>query len=276
MINRTTAIQRQFNRSADGSYDVHADVQRMMAVQLAKSLIERLGKRNTDGLKLLEVGCGTGALTEMLANQWPRASITALDIAPAMIKAAKQRNIASQSADLRFIQADVETWASGVSSDSFDLIVSSACFQWLSHPRQTLNHLRQILRPGGLLVFTTFGPETFRELHQAFEVVYLANGMKPQRHGLSFLSASQWNNVLLEAGFSNIHCQQETQMETYATPRAFLQSVKAMGASTSEANKIDGLSARRLFANMYKEYEERYSTQGGVVSTYELLLIEAE
>ncbi|CAI6087667.1 malonyl-ACP O-methyltransferase BioC [Cohnella sp. JJ-181] len=275
MNNRTTAIQRQFNRSAEGSYDVHANVQRTMAAQVVKSLIDWFSKRNVDGLEMLEVGCGTGTLTEMLVRHWPRANISALDIAPAMIKAAEKRVNSIQSADLRFVHADVERWAVEAPSDSFDLIVSSACFQWLSQPKQTLGHLRRILLPGGLLVFTTFGPATFRELHQAFNEVYFANGMEPQRHGLSFLSPFQWKNILMEAGFSHIQCQQATQKETYDTPRAFLQSVKAMGASTSEAVKIGGLSSRRLFTDMYKEYEEKHSIQGGVTATYELLLIEA-
>jgi malonyl-CoA O-methyltransferase len=275
MNNRTTAIRRQFNRSAVGLYDIHAHVQRSMAAQLVKSLMGWFRTRNADPLKMLEIGCGTGTLTELLLNQWPQASITALDIAPTMIKVAEQRVQSSHSADLRFIQADVEIWAAEAPSDSFDLIVSSACFQWLTHPRQTLSHLRRTLRPGGLLVFTTFGPETFRELHQSFDEVYYANKMEPQRHGLSVLSPDQWKDVLIEAGFSVIHSKQEIHKETYASPRDFLQSVKAMGASASEATKREGLGSRRLFTEMYKIYEEKYSIQGGVIATYELLLIEA-
>lgn len=276
MNNRTTAVQRQFNQSAEGSYDIHADVQRTMAAQLVKSLIKWPNKGNAAELKILEIGCGTGNLTELLLNQWPDASITALDIAPAMIKAAEQRFKSNKSADIHFLQADVEMWAAEASLDSFDLIVSNACFQWLSHPRQTLCHLKRILRKKGSLVFTTFGPETFYELHQAFTEVYYANGMEPQRHGLSVLSPNQWRAALKEAGFSSIYSQQEILKETYASPKDFLQSVKAMGASTSEAIQLGGLSYRRLFTEMYKVYEEKFSNQNGVEATYEVLLFEAE
>jgi malonyl-CoA O-methyltransferase len=274
MNSRITGIRRQFNRSAEGSYDIHADVQRLMADRLAKSILGWKSKSHADELNILEIGCGTGNLTEILVNQWPAASITALDIAPAMITVAEQR--INSNSNTRFLHADVEAWASEAPTDSFDLIVSNACFQWLSHPWQTLKHMQRILRTGGLLVFTTFGPDTFRELHQAFDGVYRSNGMEPQRHGLSFLSTAQWNNVLREAGFSNIQCKQDIQKETYISPRDFLLSVKAMGASTSEATTISGLSSRRLFTDMYKEYEDKHSIQGGVVATYELLFIEAE
>ncbi|WP_336774457.1 malonyl-ACP O-methyltransferase BioC [Paenibacillus sp. MMO-58] len=276
MNNRKTAVQRQFNRSAEGSYDIHAEVQRTMAAELAESIIKRNSRGKETEPKMLEIGCGTGQFTELLLNQWPHVSITALDLAPAMINTAEQRFKSRQSANIRFLQADVEIWVVEAPSDSYDLIVSNACFQWLSHPRQTISHLKRLLRKGGSLVFTTFGPNTFHELHQAFDEVYHANGMEPQRHGLSVLSPNQWEEMLMEAGFSTIYCQQETQKETYASPRDFLQTIKLMGASSSEAIQFDGLSPRKLFNEMYKVYEEKFSMKDGIVATYELLLIKAE
>lgn len=285
MSGRITDIERQFNRSSAGSYDVHANVQRIMAEQLAKSLITWKGEGILEASNILEIGCGTGTLTGILVNEWSKASITALDIAPGMIKVAEQRvrsgtasHLAisnSQPDRLRFIHADVERWSADAHEASFDLIVSNACFQWLSFPRQTLRHLRRMLRPGGLLVFTTFGPETFYELHQSFNEVYRASGMEPQRHGLSFQSDAQWENTLKEAGFSSIPKERLIQKETYASVRDFLLSVKAMGASTSEAAATPGLSSRRLFAGMYKEYEDKFSIEGGIAATYDLLLIQA-
>ncbi|NQX60592.1 malonyl-ACP O-methyltransferase BioC [Paenibacillus qinlingensis] len=282
MSSRISNIRRQFNRSAN-SYDAHAHVQRIMSDRLADSFIRWENKGNVAGLNILEIGCGTGTLTEFLVNRWPGASITALDIAPEMIKLAEQRVFSAEanligeitSDRLRFLHADVEMWAPDAPMASFDLIVSNACFQWLSNPRQTLAHVRRLLRPGGMLIFTTFGPDTFYEMHKAFNEVYRASGLEPQRHGLSFLSTNEWYNLLKESGFSSIHSECSIQREKYASVREFLLSVKAMGASTSEAASIRGLSLRRLFSNMYKEYEDKFSLQGGVVATYDLLLLQA-
>jgi malonyl-CoA O-methyltransferase len=282
MNTRTSAIRRQFNRSSKGLYDQHAHVQRSMADRLALSLRDV----HADEFNILEIGCGTGALTEILLNTWSSSvSITALDIAPEMIKEAEQRvrsrgwnevdSLNGLSSRLCFHVGDVESWVDDAASASFDLIVSNACFQWLNHPRKTLGHLRRIIRPGGRLMFTTFGPNTFQELHKSFQEVYRASGLEPQRHGLTFQSRAQWKDWLIEAGFSRIQDEHSIHKEMYASVREFLYSVKAMGASTSEAIAWHGLSTRRLFAKMYEEYEEKFGIQGGVIASYELLMFGA-
>ncbi|OAX45039.1 Malonyl-acyl-carrier protein O-methyltransferase [Paenibacillus sp. AD87] len=281
-MGRSSAVQRQFNRSAT-SYDAHAHIQRSMADQLARSLADCKNKGFISDPSILEIGCGTGALTQILVNEWPSANITAIDIAPEMIEVASKRfrsaehpGTANCTADrLRFLQADIEMWAVNATECSVDIIVSNACFQWLNSPQETLGHLRRMLRPGGLLIFTTFGPDTFREMHEAFDEVYRANGMESQRHGLSFHSPAQWEIMLQESGYSSFHCERSIHTEKYTSARDFLYSVKGMGASTTEAATIPGYSLRRLFTNMYKEYEDKFSTQGGVTATYDLLFIQS-
>ncbi|MEC0183743.1 malonyl-ACP O-methyltransferase BioC [Paenibacillus peoriae] len=287
MTNRKAAIARQFNRSAAGLYDTHAHVQRTMADMLAEFLMQQANADDSSKHGILEIGCGTGNLTEILVNRWLHSSITALDIAPAMLLAAEQRVLSTAnpaipvgsndrpSSDIHFLLADVEMWAANAPASSFDLIVSSACFQWLSQPQQTLNYLYRLLRPGGILAFATFGPRTFHELHTAFEEVYRAKGMVPQRHGLSFQSAKQWKDSLTTAGFSDIQYKCKLFTEEYASPRDFLLSVKSLGASTSEAVISHSLGSRRLFTSLYKEYEDRFSTPKGVAATYDIVLIQA-
>lgn len=271
-------IERQFNRSSAGSYDQHANVQRMMAEQLAAALKGLRGTRENAPIRsILEIGCGTGVVTSHIVDTWPAATITALDIAPGMLRAAEQRMRCSQPADreIHFIHADVEKWSAAVPAASFDLIVSGACFQWLQQPKQTLEQLRRLLRPGGVLVFTTFGPATFYELHESFVATYREHGRQPQRHGLTFQSIAGWSEMLVDSGFTHIQEDGLLQVETYPTPRDFLHAVKAMGASTSEAAVAPGVSTRRLFAGMYNVYESKFSVVGGVAATYELLMMQA-
>lgn len=269
----SSLIQRRFNRSAAaGLYDTHARVQLVMAEWLARTI-----DRASDRLDILEIGCGTGVLTELLAQQFPHSSITALDIAPAMLEAADQRLFKSNPngrPSVHWVQADIEAWVANVFPATFDLIVSSACLQWLSRPGETLRSLKQLLRPGGRFVFTTFGESTFRELHQSFDDAYRLQGKVPQKHGLKLHSIEQWQTWLIEGGFSEIQCQQSIQVQGYATVSEFLHSVKSVGASASEANAARRLS-RRLLHDMYTLYEEKFRMGNGIAATYELLLMQA-
>lgn len=283
MVSRKTSIERQFNHSAAGLYDANAHVQSIMADKLAKSVLKSVLRRTSEGdsnrPNILEIGCGTGNLTEILVKEWPSSSITALDVAPAMILAAEQRvrshYFSSSNQPVNFLLEDIEIWAADAPASSFDLIVSNACFQWLSHPKQTLEHLRKLLRTEGLLTFATFGPDTFRELHASFDEVYRAEGVVPERHGLSFQSVDEWNDLLRKAGFSSIQNERVLHTKEYASARDFLLSVKALGASTSEATTSSSIGLRRLFTNMYKEYEDKFSTPNGVFATYDVLFIQA-
>ncbi|EXX89503.1 malonyl-CoA O-methyltransferase [Paenibacillus darwinianus] len=279
MASKSDRIRLQFNRSAAGSYDKHAHVQHIMAEWLIGSVIKQKQESLPDGIDILEIGCGTGFLTELAVRHYFCSSILALDIAPAMLDAAEQRigsitDSTGSRSRVRFLQADVEIWAAAAPSASFDLIVSSACFQWLNHPGETLIHLRRLLRPGGLLMFTTFGQDTFCELHEAFDEVYQAEGLEPRRHGLPLLSKEDWQALLLKGGFASVRVEQSVKLQIYSSVSDFLHSVKGVGASTSEADTARGLS-RRLITAMFKTYQEKFSVPGGIVATYDLLLLEA-
>ncbi|MFD0586516.1 methyltransferase domain-containing protein [Paenibacillus sp. GCM10027627] len=225
---------------------------------------------------ILEIGCGTGALTERLIRKWPDATVLSLDLSSNMLHAAERRISGTfQGAAVRFLQADVEKWSVDASPAVFDLIVSSACFQWLHDAGKTLKHLRKLLKPSGRLAFATFGPDTFRELHQAFGDAYLAQGLKPQRHGLTFCSATEWQRLLAAGGYERFQLLQELMTEQYASPRKLLHSIKGMGASTTEAGMVEGLSLRRLFEDMYGAYDDKFRLGDGVAATYEAIYIQA-
>lgn len=275
-INRSD-VERRFDRSAgSGSYDALASVQRFMVEKLVESIAGWTNENSAKPIRILEIGCGTGALTERLVQMRAGAHLTAIDLSSEMIQAAKRRLTANASCDARFLHADVEQWAALAEPGSYDLVVSSACFQWLRHPGQTMASLRRLLRPNGLLAFTTFGTRTFYELHESFDDAYLSSGKEPQRHGLSFQSLADWRRLLQEAGFVGIREERVIRTEKYRSVSDFLHSVKALGASASEAASSRGLGSRSLFAGMYRAYNEKFGMDGGVAATYDLLLLHAD
>jgi len=150
-------IEQNFSRHA-GSYDKYATVQLRVAHDL-------LGSFSLHGLKaILELGCGTGNYTLLLADKFKEASIVALDISQAMLIQARKKITGHH---IEFIQADAAEFRT---QQHFDLITSNACLQWVGDLNLILSNYRRMLKPGGTITFSTFGSRTFCELDQAISL----------------------------------------------------------------------------------------------------------
>ena len=114
-------------------------------------------------IRILELGCGTGYVTEQLSNLFPKAHITAIDFAESMIAVAKTRqnvkNVMFYCEDIERLQLE----------ETYDVIISNATFQWLNDLKQVIRNLFHHLSIDGILLFSTFGQETFQELHTSFQ-----------------------------------------------------------------------------------------------------------
>src|SRR5699024_1044531 len=155
-------LERRFSKRAD-TYDEFATVQKKMANKLLSLLQKELS--NEQPLRILEIGSGTGYVTKALLAKFPKANIIAIELAEGMIAKAKQ-HISSQR--VQFICADIESYSL---QETYDVVISNTCFQWLNEPQKTLQRLRQNLKPNGMLLFSTFGINTFQELHRAHATV---------------------------------------------------------------------------------------------------------
>ncbi|WP_068792307.1 malonyl-ACP O-methyltransferase BioC [Brevibacillus laterosporus] len=266
-------IQQRFNRKAS-SYNQHAIVQKQMADQLLQSFQSEFSFSQA-----LEIGCGTGYLTQkMLAHSPSLRSYTALDLADKMLRQTEQTIRDSQQfmipTALQFICADIEEWAKTAPESSHDLILSNACFQWLHYPQKTLSFLHRILQPEGHLLFSTFGPLTFHELHESYAATYANLGEKARRHILRFESCSAWTSFLKNAGFQNIKVHAYSITLYYSTVLDFLRSIKEIGATVS--SPTHGLGDRRFLIPMMNYYKDTFQKDQGIPATYEIFLFTAQ
>jgi malonyl-CoA O-methyltransferase len=255
-------VARRFDRHAD-TYDDHAAVQARMAGRVAA-----LAAGGPRGADVLELGCGTGVLTALLAQALPEARITAVDVAPRMVARARQR---VNGTPVAFLVADVEELA--WPAERFDLVVSSATLQWLSRPAETLVRLARALRPGGRMVHATFGPDTFRELHAAFRTAEEAAGLPRRRHWLELAPAHAWRRALVRAGLTAVGCEERWERREYGSCRELLETIKATGAS---ASSDAGPTPRRVLADALRRYDEAFQSPGGVYATYHVLTLTAK
>ena len=155
-MNVKEVIKENFSRCAS-NYDEYSAVQRRVGGKLIGHC-----DRN-DFKRILEIGCGTGNYTQLLSNRFGSASIKAVDISEAMIATADKK---LSDGRVELVTADAENMRVG---DSFDLVTSNACFQWFEDIDAALEKYSGVLVSGGVILFSVFGPSTFRELREVLK-----------------------------------------------------------------------------------------------------------
>ncbi len=145
-------------------YDAAAVLQR----EVSERLLERLDLTTVAPRRVLDVGCGTGRPTRHLLARYPGAELLGVDLAPNMLKVAGRRAwYAPWQKRARFVCADAA--ALPFADTSFDILYASLVLQWCEDLDATLLEWRRLLKPHGLLLFSTLGPDTLKELRTSCE-----------------------------------------------------------------------------------------------------------
>jgi malonyl-CoA O-methyltransferase len=270
-------VRKHFNRHAH-EYDQYAIIQ----AEMAKQLMERINLccPQKEFLNILEIGCGTGILSELLRKKWSAARLTVIDISAEMIRQTKLK-LGEDASHIRFITIDaealVEQWNLNAmnSVEPFDLIISNAAFQWFQFPEQTIRGYLQKLIPDGLFAFTTFGPKTFYELHESFRAAETLLDITHVPHGQAFLDEVFWKSVFTGTGYVTYGRQfawsQYEQIMYYPNVRDFLYSVKRVGAGNATgSHEANARVSRTLFSRMESYYTEHFAVEGGIRATYDV------
>jgi malonyl-CoA O-methyltransferase len=242
-----------------------------MAIQLMELIHKSSpGKRFN---RILEIGCGTGILTEMIQKLWSSAHITAVDISAEMINQTKLK-LGERAKEIRFITEDAEVLTSArLLQGEYDLIISNAAFQWFQQPAETVKSLLSYQQsPNSIFAFSTFGPRTFYELHHSFQAAETLLGLKPTAHGQAFQSEEFWRSLLAnESKSSSIFNWQQTEQTVFhPSLRDFLTSIKRVGAGNATQSSGNIPQVRQLFKQMEAYYLKNFSVENGIKATYDL------
>ena len=254
-----TKVRRNFDRAAI-TYDAAAALQQEVALRT----LERFDFIKQQPQTILDLGCGTGLLTLGLMQRFAKATITALDLAPGMLTVLKgkiplRRRIANR---LKFICADAEQLP--IKDNSYDLVISGLTLQWCNQPDQVFSEVMRVLKPGGLFMFTTFGPDTLKELRECWAKV------DNYSHVSTFLDMHDLGDALMRHQYAEPVMDAERLCLTYNDVRQLLRELKQIGANNVTAGCNKKLTAKSRLLALEKAYES-YRDQGLIPASYEIV-----
>jgi len=238
-------MRRSFDKAAT-TYDQAAVLQREVCVRA----LERLDLVKLDPAAIIDAGCGTGFASLALHKRYPRAKLVALDIAPAMLRKARSRipvwrKWIGSSRDV-FVCGDNERLP--LRSACVDMLWSNLAFQWVNDLPAVFAESQRVLRPGGLLMFTTFGPDTLKELRAACA----ADG---KVHVNRFIDMHDIGDMMIGAGFADPVMDMEYVTLTYTDVRSVMRELKALGAHNVAVGRNRGLTGKQTLREIERRYE---------------------
>lgn len=258
------AVRAAFARAA-ATYDAAAVLQR----EVADRLLARLGYINLRPARLLDLGCGTGYLTRLLSRRYASAQVVALDLAMPMVQAARRQTttrlpfgFGRRLSRCRVANADAE--ALPFADATFDLVVSNLTLQWCD-PERVFRECRRVLRPGGLFLFTTFGPDTLKELRAAWRAV------DGQVHVHDFIDMHDLGDALVRARFADPVMDAEPLTLTYTKVAGLLRDLKAIGAHNAAEGRRQALTGKNQFACFEQAYEKFRGADGRLPASHEVI-----
>jgi malonyl-CoA O-methyltransferase len=239
--------------------------------EVAGRMFERLSLVKNSPQQVLDAGCGDGADLAELQKAYPAAQVLGVDAAPAMLAAARAGSQAPRSFLSRLLPAksgiDLVCADFGqlpLQPNSIDLVWSNLALHWHPQPDRVFAEWRRVLRVDGLLMFSNFGPDTFRELRTAFAA------MDETPHSLPFVDMHDFGDQLVEAGFTTPVMDMEQITVTYDTAQALLADVRAFGGNPL-ATRRRGLVGRAAWQRMLEALEQQRRPDGKLGLTFEVI-----
>jgi malonyl-CoA O-methyltransferase len=249
------ALARSFDQ-AGGGYDAAAQLQR----QVRAELLERLQYFALDPQRILDLGAGTCQASLALHRRYPRARVMALDLAPGMLRASPRPGWPRR----RFERVCADACALPLASRSADLVYSNLMLQWCDRPELVFRELARVLKPGAVLLFSSFGPDTLSELRLAWESV--DHGI----HVSQFPDMPQLGDAMMHAGLVEPVMDVEPHRLLYPDAYALMRELKRIGARNAASQRARGLTGRNRLQRMIANYEQQ-RTAAGLPATFEVI-----
>ncbi len=274
-------VRKAFDRAAE-SYDEFAVLQ----TEVCNRLLEKLDIVKIKPQMILDVGSGTGVAIPALYERYKKAQLVALDISEKMLNKSAQQGSFFRSPHL--VCADMEQLP--FEDNTFELVFSSLSMQWCNDLNAALTEVKRVLKPGGLFVFTTFGPDTLKELRQSWsgddgsgdssENSSERSNLHVNQHVNQFIDMHDIGDALLLDGYAEPVMEAEILTVTYDAVDLLMHDLKAIGANVtangaqSDQDQLEGrrkgLGGKSELQRMRKNYEQ-FRKDGLLPASYEII-----
>lgn len=255
-------VRASFNRAAS-TYDAAAVLQK----SVREEMLSRLDLVKIKPAAILDAGCGTGHGSFALQKRFSSAQVISLDIALGMLQQTKaQRPFLNKIFNQQHLLcADIESLP--LIDNSVGMVWSNLALQWCNDLDAAFSEFARVLQPEGLIMFSTFGPDTLKELRAATH--------NDNTHVSRFIDMHDIGDALIRNGFSAPALDVEHYTLTYDNVKAVMTDLKSIGAHNATAGRARGLQGKGFLQNLTQNYEQFRSDTiengGKLPATFEVI-----
>jgi len=256
---RVATVRRQFDARA-ARFAASAALPR----EIARRLVERLQYIRLDPRRILDVGCGAAESRAPLSAQYPRAEWMGVDVSERMLRGSQVTGRVMRwlrGASVHKVVGDAGQLP--IARDSVDLVFSNLMLHWHPEPHTVFPEWKRVLAVDGLLMFSCFGPDTLKELRAA------ASAALPRTHPMPFVDMHDFGDMMVASGFAAPVMDAEVITLTYASPRALLREVRALGGNPRD-DRAQSLPSSRQAHTLLNALESQRGDDGRIRLTFEV------
>ncbi len=258
MINKSIVINFD---SAAKNYHQLANTQKIICQKLIDNL--SVGR---EFKKIIDLGCGTGYLTELLLQKFPSANVLASDISSAMIETLESR-LKSEYQNLNTLIADASTL---ILPQKFDLIACSSSLQWMIPLENTISYWKELLAPNGSILIATMLEGTLKELRD------LQKELFPEvANPVDLPTWETLDQVFIKNDLKYLWKKEDIFLEDHQDATSFLSHLKALGVTSSNKENAGSKLNSEQIKTLIAEYDRRYRDDSGkVYASYQVGMCE--
>ncbi len=236
-------VRASFNRAAN-TYDAAAVLQKLVQGEM----LSRLELVKIKPKAILDAGCGTGHGSFALQRRYRNAQVFSLDIALGMLQKTRMQQpyLRRLFSAENLICADIECLP--IADNSMGMVWSNLALQWCNNLDAAFGEFARVLQPEGLIMFSTFGPDTLKELRAATQ--------NNSTHVSRFIDMHDIGDALIRCGFSAPALDVESYTLTYNDVKAVMTDLKNIGAHNATAGRARGLQGKSFLQNLTQNYEQ--------------------